>query len=178
MVHNDLWLICGYKVVFTVPIEEYFEFGRVTQRVRWPVYRYIVVMKKDHKGKTLAFYRFCMKVLLTGNPAVDDIFYSCSSCSLFSVLFIPVKLKVFSILSKWIPGKVFCFPLLVPARFLLPFPLFSSSPPHKIHFFVGAPSIHHRSVDEGKQWQRDGNETNQGKRRRRLLHVGRRNGKN
>ena len=31
---NDLWLICGYKVVFTVPIEEYFEFGQVTQRVR------------------------------------------------------------------------------------------------------------------------------------------------
>ena len=27
-------------------------------------------MKKDHKGKTLAFFRFCMIVLLTGNPAV------------------------------------------------------------------------------------------------------------
>ena len=32
MVHNDLWLICGYKLVFTVPIEEYFEFGRVIKR--------------------------------------------------------------------------------------------------------------------------------------------------
>ena len=34
MVHSDLWLICGYKVVFTVPIEEYFEFGRVSRRIR------------------------------------------------------------------------------------------------------------------------------------------------
>ena len=88
------------------------------------------------------------------------------------------KTKSFQHSVKMNPRKSFCFPLLVPARFLLPFPLFSSSPPHKIHFFVGAPSIHHRSVDKGKQWQRDGNETNQGKRRRRLLHVGRRNGKN
>ena len=28
-------------------------------------------MKKDHKGKTLAFYRFCMKVLLTENTTVE-----------------------------------------------------------------------------------------------------------
>ena len=28
-------------------------------------------MKKDHKGKSLAFYRFCMKIPLTGNPAVE-----------------------------------------------------------------------------------------------------------
>jgi hypothetical protein len=34
MVHNDLSLICGYKLVFTVPIEEYFEVGRVIRRIR------------------------------------------------------------------------------------------------------------------------------------------------
>ena len=28
-------------------------------------------MKKDQKGKTLAFYRFCMKIPLIGNPAVQ-----------------------------------------------------------------------------------------------------------
>ena len=70
MVNDDLSLICGYKLVFTVPIEEYLEFRRVIRWIRWPIYRYIVLMKKDHKGKTLAFFRFCMIVLLSAKPTV------------------------------------------------------------------------------------------------------------
>ena len=108
-----------------------------------------------------------------------DIFYS-----ILFILFIVQrfvhsrKTKSFQHSVKMNPGKSFLLPASRSRSFFASVPAFFTSPPHKIHFFVGAPSIHHRSVDEGKQWQRDGNETNQGKRRRRLLHVGRRNGKN
>ena len=77
-----------------------------------------------------------------------DIFYSCSSCSLFSVLFIPVKLKVFSISVNMNPGKSF----LLPAS---PFPLFFVPLLTKFIFLL----VHHRSTIDQSTKESNGNET-------------------